>query len=94
MGGLSIWHWLVVLLIIVLIFGTKKLGNIGTDLSKVVRDFRKGLHDGDDKDAGKDAGKNGNADEAQTLKADPPDEARADAAAHKSTDAPREPRDS
>jgi sec-independent protein translocase protein TatA len=54
MGGLSIWHWLIVLLIIVLIFGTKKIGNIGTDLSKVVRDFRKGLHDGDDKDAHKD----------------------------------------
>ena len=88
MGGLSIWHWLVVLLIIVLIFGTKKLGNIGTDLSKVVRDFRKGLHDDD-----KDTGKNGNDAEAPTLKADPADSSRADAA-HKSTDAPREPRDS
>jgi sec-independent protein translocase protein TatA len=88
MGGLSIWHWLVVLLIIVLIFGTKKLGNIGTDLSKVVRDFRKGLHDDD-----KDAGKKDSPDEAPTLKADPADETRADAAAHKSADAPREPRD-
>jgi sec-independent protein translocase protein TatA len=62
MGGLSIWHWLVVLLIIVLIFGTKKLGNIGTDLSKVVRDFRKGLHDDD-----KAAGRKDSADEAPTL---------------------------
>ncbi|HET7359390.1 MAG TPA: Sec-independent protein translocase subunit TatA [Rhodanobacteraceae bacterium] len=54
MGGMSIWHWLIVLLIIVLFFGTKKIGSIGTDLSKVVRDFRKGLHDGDEKEAPKD----------------------------------------
>ena len=33
MGGLSIWHWLIVLLVVVLIFGTKKLRNIGQDLA-------------------------------------------------------------
>ncbi|MGA7595680.1 MAG: twin-arginine translocase TatA/TatE family subunit, partial [Gallionella sp.] len=32
MGGLSIWHWLIVLVVIVLVFGTKKLRNVGSDL--------------------------------------------------------------
>ncbi len=38
MGSFSIWHWLIVLLIIVLIFGTKKLRNIGQDLGGAVKD--------------------------------------------------------
>jgi sec-independent protein translocase protein TatA len=37
MGGLSIWHWLIVLLVIVLIFGTKKLRNVGQDLGGAVK---------------------------------------------------------
>jgi len=45
MGSLSIWHWLVVLVIIALIFGTKKLGNIGTDLGAAVKGFKKGIKD-------------------------------------------------
>jgi sec-independent protein translocase protein TatA len=48
MGGLSIWHWLVVLLIVVLLFGTRKLGNIGSDLGRAIRDFKKGLSGEDD----------------------------------------------
>lgn len=40
MGSLSIWHWLIVLLVIVLVFGTKKLGNIGADLGKAVKGFK------------------------------------------------------
>ncbi|GAA5784146.1 Sec-independent protein translocase protein TatA [Chitiniphilus shinanonensis] len=43
MGSLSIWHWLIVLLIIVLVFGTKKLGNIGKDLGSAVRGFKEGV---------------------------------------------------
>lgn len=43
MGFTSPWHWLVVLLVVVLIFGTKKLRNLGGDLGEAVRSFRKGL---------------------------------------------------
>jgi sec-independent protein translocase protein TatA len=43
MGGLSIWHWMIVLLVVVLIFGTKKLKNIGTDLGEAVRGFKEGM---------------------------------------------------
>jgi sec-independent protein translocase protein TatA len=46
MGGLSIWHWLIVLLIVVMIFGTKKLKNMGTDLGQAVKGFKDGMHDG------------------------------------------------
>ncbi len=46
MGGLSIWHWLVVLLIVVLVFGTKKLKNIGGDLGSAVKGFKDGMRDG------------------------------------------------
>ena len=43
MGGLSIWHWLIVLLVVVLVFGTKKLRNIGTDLGGAVKGFKDGM---------------------------------------------------
>jgi sec-independent protein translocase protein TatA len=43
MGSFSIWHWLIVLVIVVLVFGTKKLGNIGKDLGSAVRGFKEGL---------------------------------------------------
>jgi sec-independent protein translocase protein TatA len=46
MGSFSIWHWLIVLLIIVLIFGTKKLKNIGSDLGGAVKGFKEGVRDG------------------------------------------------
>ncbi|MGH6626398.1 MAG: Sec-independent protein translocase subunit TatA [Burkholderiaceae bacterium] len=46
MGSFSIWHWLVVLLIVVLVFGTKKLKNIGTDLGSAVKGFKDGMKDG------------------------------------------------
>jgi sec-independent protein translocase protein TatA len=46
MGSFSIWHWLIVLLIIVLVFGTKKLKNIGTDLGSAVKGFKDGIRDG------------------------------------------------
>ncbi len=45
MGSFSIGHWIVVLLIVVLIFGTKKLRNMGGDLGSAVKEFKKGLAD-------------------------------------------------
>ena len=43
MGGFSIWHWLIVLLVVVVIFGTKKLRNIGSDLGGAVKGFKEGM---------------------------------------------------
>ena len=45
MGSLSIWHWLVVLIIVMLVFGTKKLRNIGEDLGGAVKGFKEGMKD-------------------------------------------------
>jgi sec-independent protein translocase protein TatA len=45
MGSLSIWHWLIVLLIVALVFGTKKLRNIGADLGGAVKGFKEGVRD-------------------------------------------------
>jgi sec-independent protein translocase protein TatA len=46
MGTWSIWHWLVVLVIVLLVFGTKKLRNMGADLGGAVRGFKDGMKDG------------------------------------------------
>jgi sec-independent protein translocase protein TatA len=46
MGSLSIWHWLIVLLVVVMIFGTKKLRNMGSDLGSAVKGFKDGMRDG------------------------------------------------
>ena len=46
MGSFSIWHWAIVLLIVVLVFGTKKLKNIGSDLGGAVKGFKDGVKDG------------------------------------------------
>jgi sec-independent protein translocase protein TatA len=46
MGSFSIWHWLIVLLIVVLVFGTKKLKNMGQDLGGAVKGFKDGMKDG------------------------------------------------
>ncbi|GAB3263785.1 Sec-independent protein translocase subunit TatA [Chitinimonas naiadis] len=43
MGSFSIWHWLIVLVIVVLVFGTKKLGNVGKDLGSAVKGFKDGM---------------------------------------------------
>jgi sec-independent protein translocase protein TatA len=45
MGGLSLWHWLIVLVIVVLVFGTKRLKNVGQDLGEAVKGFKKGMQD-------------------------------------------------
>lgn len=59
MGTWGIGHWLIVLIIAVLLFGTKKLGNIGGDVAAAIKSFRKGLQDDD------------SSTQAQQLKADP-----------------------
>ncbi len=46
MGSFSVWHWLIVLLIVVLVFGTKKLKNMGSDLGGAVKGFKDGMKDG------------------------------------------------
>ena len=43
MGSFSIWHWLVVLVIVLLVFGTKKLRNVGSDLGGAVKGFKDGM---------------------------------------------------
>ncbi len=71
MGSFSIWHWLIVLLIVVMVFGTKKLKNIGGDLGGAVKGFKDGMKDGgtaaDDK-APAPAGQVANAQAAQAEK--------------------------
>mgnify|MGYP000546884199 CR=1 FL=1 len=48
MGSFSIWHWLIVLVIILLVFGTKKLRNIGSDLGGAVKGFKDGMKPGEE----------------------------------------------
>lgn len=71
MGAFSIWHWLIVLLIVVMVFGTKKLKNIGSDLGGAVKGFKDGMKDG-----GQPAEDNNAAQPAQVAQ-----EARADKSA-------------
>lgn len=47
MGGLSIWHWIIVLVVVLLVFGTKRLRNAGQDLGEAVKGFKKGMKDDD-----------------------------------------------
>lgn len=46
MGSFSIWHWLIVLLVIILVFGTSKLKNIGKDLGGAIKGFKEGMKEG------------------------------------------------
>ena len=57
MGSFSIWHWLIVLLVVVLIFGTKKLRNLGGDLGSAVKGFKDGMKSESDKTADTAPGK-------------------------------------
>ncbi len=45
MGSFSIWHWLIVLVIVMLVFGTKRIGSMGSDLGKAVKGFKDGVKD-------------------------------------------------
>lgn len=46
MGSFSIWHWLIVLVVVLLVFGTKKLRNIGADLGGAVKGFKEAMREG------------------------------------------------
>ena len=56
MGSFSIWHWLIVLLVIILVFGTAKLKNMGKDLGGAIKGFKEGMKDGADEVADGTAG--------------------------------------
>ena len=51
MGSMSIWHWVIVLVVVVLLFGTKKLGNVGSDIGKAVKGFKDGVKGDEEKHA-------------------------------------------
>ena len=55
MGSFSVWHWLIVLVIVLLIFGTKKLRNVGQDLGGAVKGFKDGMKDAGASDKPADA---------------------------------------
>ncbi len=55
MGSLSIWHWLIVLVVVLVIFGTKRLRNVGQDLGEAIKGFKKGMQDGEDDDKSHDS---------------------------------------
>lgn len=67
MGLDSIWHWLILLVIVLAVFGTGKLTRVGPDLGRAVREFKNALHGGNDTDSQTDTDK-----DAEYLKADPP----------------------
>jgi len=51
MGSFSVWHWLIVLVIVLVIFGTKKLKNVGSDLGAAVRGFKEGMKNSEESSA-------------------------------------------
>jgi len=51
MGSMRIWHWLIVLVVVMLVFGTKKIGNMGADIGKAVKGFKDGVKGEEDKPA-------------------------------------------
>ncbi len=65
MGSMSIWHWLIVLVIIMLVFGTKKLKNIGADLGGAVKGFKEGVKEGS-----ADSGSTSSTQDAKTIDVD------------------------
>ncbi|HXX12531.1 MAG TPA: Sec-independent protein translocase subunit TatA [Burkholderiales bacterium] len=67
MGSFSIWHWLIVLVVVVLIFGTKKLRNLGADLGGAVRGFKEGMKTEEDKTQPPAAGKLEHPSTGQTI---------------------------
>ena len=64
MGSFSIWHWLIVLVIVLLVFGTKRLTSGARDVGKAVNEFKKGMRGDDDKPAARIGGDKATADSA------------------------------
>lgn len=69
MGFDSMWHWIILLVVVLLVFGTKKIRNLGPDLGAAIRDFKKSVS-GDDEAKQKEA--EARRQEAEHLRADPP----------------------
>ncbi|MEO8777229.1 MAG: Sec-independent protein translocase subunit TatA [Rhodanobacter sp.] len=69
MGFDSIWHWVIVLVLVLLLFGTKKIRNLGPDLGEAIRGFKKGMA-GDDETKKKEE-EEARRKEAEQLRADP-----------------------
>lgn len=63
MGSFSIWHWLIVLLVVILVFGTKKLRNIGSDLGGAVKGFKEGVRE--DSGPAKQVGQDGQSTDSE-----------------------------
>ncbi|MDA8328101.1 MAG: Sec-independent protein translocase subunit TatA [Betaproteobacteria bacterium] len=71
MGSLSIWHWLIVLVIVLAVFGTKKLRNIGSDLGGAVKSFKEAVREGDsEKDHEQDKLTNSNTQSSHVIDAE------------------------
>jgi sec-independent protein translocase protein TatA len=66
MGTFSIWHWIIVLIIVLLIFGTKKLRNLGGDLGGAIKNFKQSMKEGADSDSPE----SGEDEEAKKIKND------------------------
>jgi sec-independent protein translocase protein TatA len=76
MGSLSIWHWLIVLLIVALVFGTKKLRNIGSDLGGAVKGFKEGVRDADAPEQRSVSAHNGDTIDAEVKEKSGPSDSR------------------
>jgi sec-independent protein translocase protein TatA len=70
-GGISIWQLLIILVIVLLLFGTKKLKGIGTDLGNAVKGFRSAMSDGEKDDEDEDAKQIEDAKAKRSAEADP-----------------------
>lgn len=77
MGGLSIWHWLIVLAVVLLVFGTRRLTSGAKDLGSAVKEFKKGMRD-EDKPAGQLGDQSRRGDETDTRRQDTADKQRDD----------------
>ena len=75
MGTFSIWHWLIVLVVVVLIFGTRKLGNLGSDLGKAVKGFKEGIKPEDQEETTTAKIKSGDA-EGETIEGEVKEESK------------------
>ncbi|UXH79733.1 Sec-independent protein translocase subunit TatA [Roseateles amylovorans] len=70
MGSLSIWHWLIVLVVVIAVFGTKKLRNVGSDLGAAVKGFKDGVKDGGSTDTPQQVSNSNKAADPNTVDVD------------------------
>lgn len=68
LGGISIWQLLIVLAIVIMVFGTKRLGNLGADIGNAIKGFKNSMKDGEAEQQAKMENKEGNVIEGETTK--------------------------